>query len=87
MLLIVCGDIESSPGPGSDRRVRVLDLIFVVVMPIWTSWLCLERIIMMLSEEEGKKSRVYRKKKQRKEARREEFIERRNRGRRQAEKS
>ena len=24
MLLIVCGDIESNPGPSSDRRVRVL---------------------------------------------------------------
>ena len=24
LLLIVCGDIESNPGPGSDRRVRVL---------------------------------------------------------------
>ena len=23
-LLIVCGDIESNPGPGSDKRVRVL---------------------------------------------------------------
>ena len=23
-LSIVCGDIESNPGPGSDRRVRVL---------------------------------------------------------------
>ena len=23
-LLVVCGDIESNPGPGSDRRVRVL---------------------------------------------------------------
>ena len=25
LLLIVCGDIESNPGPGYDRRVRVLD--------------------------------------------------------------
>ena len=24
LLLIVCGDIESNTGPGSDRRVRVL---------------------------------------------------------------
>ena len=24
LLLIVCGDIESNPGPGSDRRVRLL---------------------------------------------------------------
>ena len=24
LLLIVCGDIESNPDPGSDRRVRVL---------------------------------------------------------------
>ena len=24
MLLIVCSDIESNPGPGSDRRVRIL---------------------------------------------------------------
>ena len=24
MLLIVCGDIESNPGPGSERRVRFL---------------------------------------------------------------
>ena len=24
LLLIVCGDIESNPGPGSDRRFRVL---------------------------------------------------------------
>ena len=23
-MLIVCGDIESNPGPGSDKRVRVL---------------------------------------------------------------
>ena len=24
LVLVVCGDIESNPGPGSDRRVRVL---------------------------------------------------------------
>ena len=24
MLLIVCGDVESNPGPGSDKRVQVL---------------------------------------------------------------
>ena len=24
LLLIVCGDVESNPGPGSDKRVRVL---------------------------------------------------------------
>ena len=24
LFLIVCGDIESNPGPGSDKRVRVL---------------------------------------------------------------
>ena len=23
-MLIVCGDVESNPGPGSDKRVRVL---------------------------------------------------------------
>ena len=25
LLLIVCADVESNPGPGSDKRVRVLD--------------------------------------------------------------
>ena len=24
LLLVVCGDVESNPGPGSERRVRVL---------------------------------------------------------------
>ena len=45
LLSIVCGNIESNPGPGSDRRVRVLCLILTIFMPIFTSWLWLDRIM------------------------------------------
>ena len=38
LLSIVCGDIESNPGLGSDRRVWASILIFVVFMPILINW-------------------------------------------------
>ena len=34
LLLIVCADVESNPGPGSDKGVRVPFPIFVVFMTI-----------------------------------------------------
>ena len=46
MLLNVCGDIESNPGPGSDKRVRVLYSNIRVFMPIWMNFLSLDRIMM-----------------------------------------
>ena len=42
LLLIVCGDIESNPDPGFGSS----NLIFVVFMPIRTSWLWLDRIML-----------------------------------------
>ena len=32
LLLIVCGDVKSNPGPGSDKRVRVL---YSRIMMFW----------------------------------------------------
>ena len=46
LLLIVCGNIASNPGPGSDRGFGSSIIIFVVVMTILTSWLWLDRIMM-----------------------------------------
>ena len=46
LLLIVCGDVESNPGPGSDKRVGSSIPTFVVFMPIWTSWPWLDRMMM-----------------------------------------
>ena len=45
LLLIVCGN-KSHPGPGSDKRVRVLYSNICVFMSIWISWLWLDQIIM-----------------------------------------
>ena len=47
LLLIVYGDVESNPGPGSDKMVLVrYNPALVVFMPIWTIWLWLDRIMM-----------------------------------------
>ena len=46
MLLIVCGDIELNPGSGSDRKEQVLYSNIRGLMPIWTSWPWLDRIMM-----------------------------------------
>ena len=43
LLLIECGDVESNPCPGSDKGSSIP--IFVVFMPIWRSWLWLDRIM------------------------------------------
>ena len=45
-LLIVCGDIASNPGPGSDIRIWFLYSNIRGLMPIWTSWLWLDRILI-----------------------------------------
>ena len=46
MLLIACRDIESNPGPASGRGFGSSILIFMVFMPISTSWLGLDLIMM-----------------------------------------
>ena len=45
LLLIVYGDVESNPGPGSDLGLGSSIPTFVIFMPIWTSWLWLDRIM------------------------------------------
>ena len=39
-------DVGSNLGPGSDNRMWLFNSTFVVFMPIWTSWLWLDQIMM-----------------------------------------